>query len=85
MDWNSGSNDICGSKRRFIGILITFFLSPRLLISFIQRVFEGMNAESLECSIEIYQMSLGLDVVIVHAVVICLLDRFKTFEESSIP
>ena len=44
-----------------------------------------MNAESLECSIEIYQMSLGLDVVIVNAAVICLLDSFKTFGESSIP
>jgi len=85
MVWSSGFNGICGNIRRSIGTLITFFLSPRSLISFIQKVFEETNAESLKCSIERYQISLGLDAVIVHAAVIYLLGRFKTYGKSSIP
>jgi hypothetical protein len=64
MDWNGGFNDIYGNKRRCIGILITFFLLPRLLTFFIRKVLEGKNAELLECLKEILQVFPGLDVVI---------------------
>jgi hypothetical protein len=74
MDWNNGFNDICGNKRKSIGILITFFHSQRLLTFFIWKVFEGKNVVSLMCLKEILQVSPGLDVVTALVKVIYSMD-----------
>jgi len=70
MDLSNGLNDICGNKRRSIGILIIFFLPQRLLTFFIKKVIEEMNAGLLECSRRLFQVFQDLGVVIVLAVVI---------------